>query len=89
MRYYLYMLYSEKHDIIYKGVTANLDLRYTQHQQGKSRYTKHRGPWTFVFVKEFPSKSLALKEERRLKHQRRNYLEHLICSEENLLLTLK
>ena len=75
--------------LIYCNLMDLIYVRYTQHQQGKSRYTKHRGPWTFVFVKEFPSKSLALKEERRLKHQRRNYLEHLICSEENLLLTLK
>ena len=47
--YYTYVLMSKKTDRWYTGVTCDLRKRFNDHQQGKSQWTKGRGPWTLLY----------------------------------------
>lgn len=85
MQYYTYIIYSQTHDILYKGYTLKPLIRLEQHNNGESRYTKCKGPWKLVFLKSHQSESEARKYERNLKRQNRNYLIWLIQSNRNEL----
>ena len=52
---------------LYIGQTSNLDIRVNWHNSGKSKYTKNKGPWNLVFVKEFEMRGEAIKYEKYLK----------------------
>ncbi|GAB1447073.1 GIY-YIG nuclease family protein [Bacteroidota bacterium] len=67
LEHFVYILFSEKQDVFYKGYTTNPEKRLEEHNQNKSRYTKGKSPWKLVFTKKFETKSEALKEELRLK----------------------
>ena len=82
--YYVYIIYSAAVDVYYKGYTLDYDKRLEQHNDNKSRYTAHKGPWTLIFVQEFKDKSDALKREKQLKRQNRAYLEWLLNQEINI-----
>jgi len=69
-----YILYSPTADIYYKGYTTNPQQRIQQHNNGESRYTKEKGPWECVFLREFDSKTNALEYEKMLKRQNRSYI---------------
>ena len=62
--YYVYILWSEKHDKYYKGFTTNPLERLRAHNLGESRYTKHFTPWKIIHLELFDEKSLALKREK-------------------------
>ncbi len=52
----------------YAGYTADLQHRLAAHQAGKAaKYTRARRPVTMVYWQCFPTKSLAMSEEARLK----------------------
>jgi len=75
----VYIIYSEKIDRYYTGVSEDLPCRLERHDQGWGRYTKRGIPWIVVYTEEFDSKSKALKRERQIKRRRsRKYLENLI-----------
>ncbi|MDX2195999.1 MAG: GIY-YIG nuclease family protein [Cytophagales bacterium] len=67
--YILYIIYSDKYNVYYKGVTQNLEKRLWEHNNNLSRYTAGKQPWKIVFSQSFASKSEALKEERRIKRR--------------------
>jgi putative endonuclease len=53
---------------LYTGITNNLEKRLKQHNEGKgAKYTRGRGPVKLMVKFEFESKSLAAKEEYRIK----------------------
>ena len=53
---------------LYTGITNDLDKRIVKHNAGKgARYTRGRGPVKLFAVFNFETKSLALKEEYRIK----------------------
>ncbi|MCK6611887.1 MAG: GIY-YIG nuclease family protein [Bacteroidia bacterium] len=79
MEHYVYILFSDNHNVFYKGYTTNPEKRLEEHNQNKSRYTKGKGPWKLVFTKRFDTKSEALKEELRLKKLNRASIEKLIA----------
>ena len=75
----VYIIYSEKIDRYYTGVTDDTEWRLERHNQGWSRSTKHGIPWKVVYKEEFASKSEALKRERKIKSRKsRSYIELLI-----------
>lgn len=77
--YYTYILQSEKDQSFYIGYTSNLEHRLYEHNEGFSRYTKHKRPWKMVYVEEFENKSDAIKRERFLKKQKnRDFYNRLI-----------
>lgn len=66
--YFLYILEcSDK--TLYTGITTNLDRRIKEHNNLKSgaKYTKVRRPVKLVYSKTFDNRSIALKEEARIK----------------------
>jgi len=67
-KYYLYILQcSDK--TLYTGITTDLDRRITEHNSTKlgAKYTKARRPVKLVYSKKFKDRSLASKEEARIK----------------------
>jgi putative endonuclease len=49
MFYYTYILKSKKDNKLYTGYTNNLRKRLLQHNQGKSTYTKGKGPFEIIY----------------------------------------
>ncbi len=47
--FYTYILKSKKDGKMYTGFTNNLRKRFKQHNDGKSTYTKGRGPYELVY----------------------------------------
>ncbi len=77
MKYFVYVLIN-KEKKLYKGVTADLEKRLKYHNDGKSRWTRSRGPWELVYKEEFNNKSKALKREKFLKSGKgREYLKKI------------
>lgn len=67
MTYFVYIIYSSKNNIYYKGYSENLQKRLREHNEGLSRFTSDKGTWELVWFKEFETKKEALKEEKRIK----------------------
>ena len=77
--YYTYALYSRKYDKIYVGSTSDIEKRLSNHNEGKSRYTKRYIPWELIHCEEFPTRSSAKKREKELKtHQGRDFIRKKI-----------
>ena len=49
MFYYTYLLKSKKDGKMYVGFTNDLRKRLSQHNSGKSTYTKGRGPFEIIY----------------------------------------
>jgi putative endonuclease len=54
----------------YTGVTANVEQRVVEHNAGRSRWTKGKGPWHLAWNSEPQSLSGARKLENALKRQK-------------------
>ena len=78
MSYIVYIIYSLKCDVYYKGHTENIKQRLESHNTDKSKYTSGKGPWELVYHEVFVTRSEAIKREKQLKRQNRKYLEWLI-----------
>lgn len=68
MRSYVYILYSENHDMYYVGATNNVEVRLNRHNSGLENHTKKYRPWKLVWFTEKPNKSEAFKLEKKLKN---------------------
>lgn len=70
--YYVYMLQSKSDKpVTYVGYTNNLKKRIILHNSGKgAKFTRGR-KWKLIYKRLYNSKSLAMKEEYKLK---KNYL---------------
>lgn len=66
--FYVYYLKSRSFpDKTYVGFTSNLKQRLSDHNAGKSEYTKNFKPWDLVGFLGFDQEAKALKFERHLK----------------------
>lgn len=65
--HYVYVLKSAKDGNWYTGCTSDLRKRLTEHNGGKSRYTKDRGPYELIYYEASLSKADAFARERYLK----------------------
>ena len=84
VRFFFYILQSEKDGSYYLGQTSNLQDRLKRHNQGRSRYTKNRGPWKLVYQESFTSRSEAVRREQECKRKHsREFIEALINDPEN------
>jgi putative endonuclease len=63
----VYVLRSLLTGEFYTGSTAGFDRRFTQHQEGMVRSTKHGRPWELVHREEFATRAEAVRRERYLK----------------------
>ncbi len=54
----------------YIGISENVEVRLAQHNEGVSKWTKNRGPWTLRWTSEAMSITDARKLENFLKRQK-------------------
>ena len=79
MAYFVYILQSEQDGGFYVGHTADLRERMQRHNNGRSLYTKAKGPWKLIYQEEFHSRSEAYSREREIKEKRnRAYIDQLV-----------
>lgn len=64
--HYVYFL-RNKAGIWYTGCTSDLRKRFAEHHQGKSDYTKHRGPYKLIYYEASLNSDDAFRRERYLK----------------------
>ena len=82
--FYVYVLYSESHQVYYKGFTENVTKRLTEHNNNLSRYTAGKCPWKLIVVEQFDQKRNALVREKGLKRCKSEYFEWLKFQPQNL-----
>lgn len=58
---------SKKTERWYTGVTGDLRKRFNQHQEGKSQWTKGKGPWVLVYYEACLNEEDARSRETYLK----------------------
>ena len=69
MRYFVYLIISKNSDnqVSYVGYTNNLKKRITEHNSSKgAKFTRGR-KWKLAYSKRYISKSIAMREEYKLK----------------------
>lgn len=69
MKYYLYILYSEKFNKHYIGISDNPKRRVQEYNQGQVRSTKACIPYKIVHTEIYLDKTEARKRELFLKHK--------------------
>ncbi|MEZ4777422.1 MAG: GIY-YIG nuclease family protein [Bacteroidia bacterium] len=65
--YSTYILRSLSTGRHYYGQTNNLEVRLAQHQSGKEKSTKNRGPWELIYFETFKTRAEAMKREKFFK----------------------
>ena len=55
---------------VYIGLSKNVSFRLQQHNQGVSKWTRNRGPWSLVWISDCLALSDARRLENRLKRQK-------------------
>ena len=65
--FYVYVLRSKKDGEWYTGNTNNLRKRFNQHNEGKSTWTKGRGPFEIIYYEVCLNKEDAKSREKYLK----------------------
>lgn len=79
-KYYTYLILTVD-NTLYCGYTDDPEKRFEKHKAGlAAKYTRAHKPLKMVYVKEFETKSEALKEERRIKKLSRSQKEELVNS---------
>ena len=68
MIFYVYILKSSKDGRHYIGYTNDLERRINDHNRGKSRSVKKRGPFEVIYKETFNSKAEAVARERQIKN---------------------
>lgn len=82
-KFYTYMILTQD-NTLYCGYTDDPSSRFEKHKAGTAaKYTRAHKPVKMVYLREFETKSLAMKEEYRIKHLSRKEKESLIESKEN------
>jgi len=66
-RFYTYVIFSQNTGKYYIGYTSNLEKRISEHNNGKTTYTRNKGPWVLVHSVELSSKSDAIRIEKLIK----------------------
>jgi putative endonuclease len=90
MKYFVYILRCSDNSL-YTGITTNLKRRINEHN-GKSKnknagakYTASRQPVKLVYSEEFENRSLALKEELRIKKLSKEKKESIVTKSIDLV----
>lgn len=65
--FYTYVLQSQKNNKWYIGYTSDLRKRFKQHNEGKSTYTKGRGPYIIMYYEACLNEDDARSRELYLK----------------------
>ena len=86
--HFVYLIITQnKHNIVsYVGYTKNLKKRLNLHNLSKgAKFTRGR-KWRLIYSKKYPNKSIALKEEFKLKkdYKLRNIIKEKYIRNENI-----
>jgi putative endonuclease len=75
--FYVYVIKSNKYDQLYIGSTNDLRRRIAEHNNGKVRSTKSKGPYKLIYYEAYGTESDARRREKMLKlrGQARNQLK--------------
>ncbi|MBU4030765.1 GIY-YIG nuclease family protein [Patescibacteria group bacterium] len=77
--YYFYILQSQKNNFYYYGSTGNLQRRLKEHNNGVTKATRNKGPWSLVYFEKYKTLSEARKREYQIKaKKRKSYAKWLI-----------
>lgn len=83
MEGYVYILKSNKNNSYYVGSTSDISRRLTEHNQGKTIYTKNLIPWKLVFYKKYDTLAQARQVEYKIKRSKsRKLLEQIIINKD-------
>ena len=85
MKYYVYIIYSEKFDKYYRGYTSNPEKRLEEHNSGLTRYSSKYKPWKLVYLEEYGTKKEALIREKKLKKYSKAQIKKIITTPMNKL----
>ncbi len=79
--YYVYIIQSVTNNSYYIGYTHNPNERIDQHNKGRSRYTKNKGPWILKYLEKLNTLKEARHREKQIKSwKKRKAIERLINS---------
>jgi len=67
--FFVYILKSTYDGMFYVGHTEDLRQRMREHSEGRSRFTRTRGPWELVFAEVVSSRSEAMKREKEIRRR--------------------
>ncbi|MDP3726400.1 MAG: GIY-YIG nuclease family protein [bacterium] len=67
MKYFVYILQSQKDKSYYTGMTEDVQKRLEEHNGGGSRYSSSKKPFTLIWFCAFNDKNKALSFEKYLK----------------------
>ncbi|GJQ22158.1 MAG: hypothetical protein HBSIN02_25130 [Bacteroidia bacterium] len=77
--YFVYIIQSQNDGSYYIGYSHDVSLRLQHHNDGWTTSTRAKAPWKLVYVREFSTKTDALKFEKHIKRMKsRKYIENLI-----------
>ncbi len=65
--FYVYLPHSIADNGFYIGYTTDLKRRFSEHKQGASFATRHRGPWKLIYYEAYTERLDAEGRERYLK----------------------
>ncbi|MEX0917167.1 MAG: GIY-YIG nuclease family protein [Candidatus Paceibacterota bacterium] len=65
--YYVYVLQSKKNKKWYTGYTSDLQKRFREHNDGRNKYTKGRGPFVLIYYEAYKEGDDARSREGQLK----------------------
>ncbi len=68
MKFFVYIIRSTSFGKLYIGQTQDLEKRISDHNKGRSNYTKPYKPWNLLAYKVFDTRSEAMAVERKLKN---------------------
>ena len=78
----VYIIQSQTLKTFYTGVSTDVLKRITEHNSGKTKSTRNKGPWILRFAQRYDSLQQARHIETKLKKlKRRDYLEQIIADE--------
>ncbi len=77
--YYVYILTNVKRNVMYVGVTNNLENRVAQHREGKGgAFTSRYHVNTLVYAEEYQQVEEAIAREKEIKAWRRSKKDALV-----------
>jgi putative endonuclease len=65
--YYTYILYSQKLDSYYTGSTIDIERRLSEHNRGKTSYSRKGIPWKVIYSVSFHTRNEAVNHENQIK----------------------
>jgi len=71
--YFIYIIKSQTHKVLYIGHTNNFIKRLKEHNNGLSSATKRYKPWYPVYLEGYANKDDAIDREEKLKQFGRVY----------------